>query len=86
MNPTQHPSNNRVLGAPVGWNQKELPCGALAVTDTLQGGVPCVVSFWRPNARELALLNADGLVALSIVGLTMPPASIIAWTETGEQG
>lgn len=86
MRPTQHPSNSRVLGAPTGWNQKVLPCGALAITDCVQDRVPCVVSFWKPDADELALLNAGGLVALSIVGRNMPPASIIAWTETGEQG
>ncbi|MBT2299247.1 hypothetical protein J7E70_02105 [Variovorax paradoxus] len=82
MRPTQHPSNNRVLGAPPGWNQGgELPCSALAITDATQGGMPCVVSFWRPDAAELALLNAGGLVALSIVGGTMPPASVFATNE-----
>ncbi|CAN7326549.1 hypothetical protein LJR084_001894 [Variovorax sp. LjRoot84] len=76
MRPTQHPSNNRVLGAAAGWDQGDLPCGALAITDATQGGMPCVVSFWRPDAAELALLNAGGLVMLSIMGATMPPASI----------
>lgn len=82
MRPTQHHSNNRVLGAPAGWKQKELPVGALAVTDVSHGGVPAILSFWKPNAEELALLNAGGLVALSVVGRTMPPVSIIAWQES----
>lgn len=82
MRPTQHPSNNRVLGAPKGWDQGALPVGAIAITDTVQSGVPCVVTFWRPGAEELALLNAGGLVALSIVGKTMPPSSVIAWKES----
>lgn len=76
MRPTQHPSNNRVLGAPIGWDQSELPCGALAITDMVVDGIPRVVSFWRPDADELAALNAGGTVALWIVGRTMPPASL----------
>lgn len=76
MRPTQHSSNNRVLGAPAGWDQGELPCGALAITDAVQAGVPSVVSFWRPDAEELAALNAGGLIYLSVVGRTMPPMSL----------
>jgi hypothetical protein len=76
MRPTQHSSNNRVLGAPPGWDQGELPCGALAITDAVQGDVPCVISFWRPDAEELAALNAGGLVYLSVVGRTMPPMGL----------
>ncbi|SFB95874.1 hypothetical protein SAMN05216344_10689 [Polaromonas sp. OV174] len=81
MRPTQHQTNNRVLGAPEGWKQGETPCGALPITDAQQDGVNCVISFWRPDASELALLNAGGLVALSIVGRTMPSASVNAWKE-----
>ncbi|MDN8612775.1 hypothetical protein [Variovorax ginsengisoli] len=76
MRPTQHPSNTRVLGAPKGWDQSELPCGALAITDVAVEGVRHVVSFWRPDADDLAKLNAGGTVALWIVGATMPPASL----------
>ena len=76
MRPTQHSSNNRVLGAPAGWDQSELPCGAIAVTDVIADGVPCVLTFWRPSAEELAQLNAGGLISLSIVGRTMPPAAL----------
>lgn len=78
MNPTQHPSNNLVLGAPVGWNQGDVCCHALAVTKGMTPeGQPVVVSFWRPTAEELALLNAGGLVALCVHGHTMPPV----WLE-----
>ncbi|UUZ68052.1 hypothetical protein LP416_27695 [Polaromonas sp. P2-4] len=71
-----------MLGAPKGWEQGELPCHALPITDAIQGGVPTVISFWKPDAEELALLNAGGLVALSIVGRTMPPAALLAWRES----
>lgn len=77
MRPTQHPTSNRVLGAPAGWDQGELPCGAIAITDVvLDDGRPAVMTFWRPSADELVTLNAGGLVALAIIGKTMPPASI----------
>lgn len=77
MRATQHTSNTRVLGAPAGWDQKELPCNAIAVTDAEVNGVPVVMTFWRPTAEELALLNAGGLVSLSIVGRTMPPVALL---------
>ncbi|WP_219209206.1 hypothetical protein [Variovorax boronicumulans] len=76
MRPTQHPSNTRVLGAPAGWKQEELPCSALAITDVQVDGMPHVVSFWKPDAADLAALNAGGSIALWIVGQTMPPASV----------
>lgn len=78
MRPTQHPSNNRVLGAPKGWDQAALPCGALAITDAVYEGVPHVVSFWRPDAEELTRLNAGGTVAIGITGNTMPPIWVAA--------
>lgn len=76
MNKIQHPSNNDVLGAPEGWRQDELPCGALPITRTHVGDLPAVVSYWRPGAEELAALNAGGCVALWVLGATMPPVSL----------
>ena len=76
MRPTQHSTNNRVLGAPAGWDQEELPCDALPITDADMNGFPCVVSYWRPDAADLAALNAGATVALSICGRTMPPACL----------
>lgn len=76
MNRTQHPSNNAVLGAPQGWDQNELPCGALPITRTVCDGVAAVVSYWTPTAEELAALNAGRPVALWVVGSTMPPVAV----------
>ena len=76
MRPTQHPTNTRVLGAPAGWDQGELPCSAIAITDSQENGVHCVTSFWRPTAEELAALQAGHFLALTIVGTTMPPAQM----------
>lgn len=76
MNFVRHPSNNRVLGAPPGWNHGELPVSALAVTDNITNGHQCVASFWQPDAAELAALNAGGLVMLNVVGPTTPPLMV----------
>lgn len=76
MNSVQHASNNRVLGAPSGWDQQSLPCDALAVTDAKLGDVACIVSFWKPTPEELAALNAGGFVALHVMGRNMPPVAI----------
>jgi len=76
MDRTQHPSNNLVLGAPIGWDQGELPCSALPVTRVAYEGQPAMLSFWRPNAAELEQLNAGGLVALCVFGTSHPPVSV----------
>lgn len=77
MNKIQHPSNNRVLGAPKGWDQKELPCDALPVTDVTIEGHPAVMSFWRPTPEEIAAIQAGALIALSVIGSTMPPVALM---------
>jgi hypothetical protein len=76
MNKIQHSTNNAVLGAPVGWNQGDLPCGALPITRTECEGMPAVVSYWRPSENELAILAGGGSVALWVVGTTMPPVML----------
>lgn len=76
MNRLQHPSNNHVLGAPAGWNQNEMPCGALSVTRTHVNGVPCMVSYWTPTADELADLNKGHPIMLYVMGLTMTPVAL----------
>ncbi|EIF30949.1 hypothetical protein BCh11DRAFT_06461 [Burkholderia sp. Ch1-1] len=76
MDRTQHPSNNAVLGAPAGWDQSGLPCGALPITRVLAGGVHHVMSFWRPTPDELKALAAGAPVELWVVGQTMPPVAL----------
>lgn len=76
MNKIQHPSNNRVLGAPKGWDQGELPCAALPITDVEINGQQAIASYWRPDAAELAALNAGAPVMLCILGASMPPVML----------
>ena len=73
---TQHPSNNKVLGAPKGWDQKALECGALPVTQTEVDGKPAMVSFWRPSGDEIAQIQKGGLIAIWIISDSHPPVSI----------
>ncbi|MCX7289649.1 hypothetical protein [Janthinobacterium sp.] len=76
MQKIQHPSNNGVLGAPAGWDQANLPCGALPITRTQLSDLPAVVSYWRPSADELAVLDSGGAIALWVLGVTMPPVNL----------
>ena len=76
MRATQHPSNNDVLGAPPGATIEE--CHALPITRVrfeLTDEHGCV-SFWRPTAAELALLQAGRSVRLCVLGRTHPPISV----------
>lgn len=82
MRPTQHPSNTRVLGAPAGWDQQQLECSALAITDVTVDEQPAVVSFWQPSTEELAILNAGGTIALWVFGRDMPPVALHAEPRT----
>ena len=70
----QHSSNNRVLGAPEGVPIEE--CRALPVTDMMVDGRPVVASFWKPDANELAALNAGHPVILMIQGFTHAPVMV----------
>ncbi|WP_193317366.1 hypothetical protein [Janthinobacterium violaceinigrum] len=48
----------------------------MPITHTHGGDLPAVVSYWSPDAVELAALNAGGAVRLWEVGVTMPPAML----------
>lgn len=76
MDCTQHPTNNLVLGAPADWDQTTMPCDALPVTQTEIDGQTVMVSFWRPNAEELAALNAGATVSVWLYGGLHPPVSV----------
>lgn len=77
MNHIKHDACNDVLGAPPG---EEAHCDALHIqrATTEYGGiiVPCVVSYWQPNAAELVVLNAGGGIQLCIIGNNHPPLSM----------
>lgn len=75
MRPTQHPSNNSVLGAPKGATIDE--CTALAITRVrYECGSDAVWSYWEPSAAERALIASGAKVRLCVMGVTHPPISI----------
>jgi len=76
MRPTQHSSNNRVLGAPAGWDQDESTCHAIALTDLTYAGVRSVATFWELSDEERAAIAAGAKVMLIVPGSTMMPAAL----------
>lgn len=85
--PTVHPmkavefvGQDLVLRPPEGWDNggETLKCGGLPVKREAVLGVAHVVSYWRPDAAGLAVLNAGGHVRLAIVGITQPPVMVAA--------
>jgi len=76
MEPTQHATNNAVLGAPANWDQQTLSCSALPITRTTIDGYSALISFWRPTPDELQQLQAGGLVTLCVHGPIHPVVSL----------
>jgi len=77
MNPTTHPSNNATLGPPRGWDYAAMPCGALSITRIdCEDGSSAMVSFWKPDAQELADLNRGASVMLSVYSAAHPPVAV----------
>ena len=77
MNRTQHPSNNKVLGAPVDWNHRELPCSALPVTCVvIEGAGHAMKSYWKSSDEEIEKIMAGGQVVLWTFGHAHPAVAI----------
>ena len=75
MRPTQHPSNNDVLGAPPGVAIEQ--CRPLYITRVMfDSGIPAVWSYREPSPEERAAIAAGAPVRLSCWGMTHPPVSI----------
>lgn len=75
MRPTQHPSNNDVLGAPPGVSIEQ--CRPLYITRVMfDSGIPAVWSYWEPSPEERAAIAAGAPVRFSCWGMTHPPVSI----------
>lgn len=76
MNPIQHPTNNKVLGAPPDWDQSKGYCNALPITKLENDTRLSLVSFWRPSAAELKALNEGHPLMLWIHSAAHPPVSL----------
>lgn len=75
MTPVDFPECNRVFGAPNDLTESQV-AAIPAYTGQIEGGsldgVPIVVTAWKPDERELALLNAGHPIFLSFLG-GLPP-------------
>lgn len=71
MNPVQPPSNNLRLEPPA--DRDEARNGACLTLHCTRDGNGNLLSFWKPSPEELAHLNANGHVVLSVAGQMPPP-------------
>lgn len=79
MIPLEFTSQSRVLNAPRGWNASEpIKCGMLPIRDATVEGIACMQSYWKPDANELAALNAGAHIRLTVYGTGHPPVWIDA--------
>ena len=73
---------------PRNWDDnRDGPCGTLPVRVESYGIYDYHYSAWKPDAEELALLNAGGVVELCCVG-QQPPVSVgvvPAYVEEGPE-
>ena len=69
------------FGKPRTWDEKrDGACGVLPVRVEQVGVYNYHYSAWRPDAEELRLLNAGGVVELCCVGI-QPPVSVAVVPE-----
>jgi hypothetical protein len=68
---------NRDLGAPKDWDEeKHGKCEPLPVFAEVVKGNMVMTSAWKPDAEELAAINAGGPIALVIYGGVHPPCGL----------
>ena len=72
----QHPSNNKVLGAPSGWDQSAIECGALPVTVCDWAGKPAMVSYWEIDDEDRAAIARGAKIRLWVLGEAHPPVAL----------
>jgi hypothetical protein len=67
----------RLLNKPADWDEeRDGPCGSLAIRDETLHGSAVMVSAWKPSAADIAKLQAGGLVMLYVVGTIHPPCGM----------
>lgn len=77
MNPIKHPTSNHSFAAPRDWDESAMgPCETLHVRVEQQDGLNAMTSHWKPSPEELAFLNANGSVALTIIAGGHPVVSV----------
>lgn len=74
MNFAPHPGATRRFTPPADWRpERDGECGTLEVADVAGvGNRPFMESLWRPDADDLAALNAGAAIVLGIQGVVHP--------------
>ena len=76
MKPASIKDQTTNFNKPRDWNdERDGPCGVLEVRVVKEGRYSCHYSNWKPDAAELAALEAGGVVELCCVGV-QPPVSV----------
>ena len=76
MKPVKIRDENVDFTKPIDWDEdRDGKCSTLSVRREVVRNRPYHFSNWRPDAAELARLNAGGVVELCCVG-SQPPVSI----------
>ena len=82
MNFVTHPSNNMLMKAPEGAsNVSDLP----VTVAQLPSGERAMISFWQPDAEELAALNAGSPVMLHVLSQHHPVVMLAVAAEGQER-
>ena len=78
MIPIKHPTSNFLLSEPEDTGTGILlNCNPLYVTvDVIDSDIPVIISYWKPDSRELEQLFDGGTVKLTVFGQTMPPVML----------
>ena len=75
MKPIQHNSNNFVFEPPHGMSPEQcvpLACTLIQYEDGARG----IMSFWKPTAEELMMLQNGQHVIVTVMGTQMPPINV----------
>jgi len=66
----------RVLGAPPGWDGRDMTCGAFPVRDVITPEGQFMVSAWEPTPEELERMQRGETVRLWIHGAGHPVVAL----------
>lgn len=73
---TAFDEDNFVLSAPEGTAEGDGVHCLSVYRGPMEGGIPVVVSCWKPTKDELAEITRTGRVWLTVMGTTMPPVAV----------
>lgn len=82
MIPVKIKNADTALGKPSNWDAStKEDCGTLFIRRDKKGGLPIMLSAWKPSASELEILRDGGTLILGVLGTSHPPVTIYVSTE-----